>query len=125
MDTTWVTSGYLEQLSNMNIHYQNITVLILGAVTFLLYNNITKMHYFWSGIFLIAAFTLCVFNLYLGLMTYQDILGTFLDFTANPNLVKLHKIGYINWQLSSCLCALFFLCFAFVDIWHHEKNKMD
>jgi hypothetical protein len=114
---SWVYNGYLVQLSNLNIHYQNLTILVLGGIG-ASYKIIQKKHCAVNFLFFIS-FLICIGSLILGLKTYQSILATFQDLIvkqfAEQNRysdIAWHKIGYINFQFYMSLIAVIFFFIA-------------
>lgn len=110
----WIYTGYLDQLSNLNMHYQNFAILILGGIG--VSYKIIKEGCCVVNFFLITSGLLCLLSLYLGLKTYQSILSTFLDLTSPDSsiLVRLDKIGCIDWQFGMCIFAVIFFFIGYM-----------
>lgn len=104
----WIYNEYFEQLSNMNLHYQSLAILIIGAVSFLLYEQKKALSYCLIILFFISGISaLC--SLFLGLLTYKEILSSLLSFTTSSDSVYLNDIGKINYQFWLDIVATVFL----------------
>ncbi len=118
--TAWIYPEFFQASRDYILHLQQIAILLISAISIVLYNNRNTKDLFFIWI-IIFSFLCSLGSLIIGLYSYSDLLSKILEFKDGIDLREITCL--INIQFFLDIIALIFLAISLGKLIQASKRN--